>query len=462
MIAKIFPLTPWFIIEMPEKLKITNWIHNFWIAVEAILNNRFRALLTSLGLIFGVASVISMLSIGKGAEQEILEQLKILGTNNIIIKPIVEQEEGKVEEESSSSQEQKKFSPGLTLADVKTIEKVIPNLEYVSPEVTFETLVIRSGLKRSVKLVGVLDKYFESVNLELAQGKSFSDNQITNSIPVCVIGSSIKAKFFPKEEPIGKTIKCGNIWFRVIGILKEKNLTTENISKLGIRDYNMDIYAPITSVLLRIKNRAIVTKDDILRNSRKWGDKKEPEKNYHQLDRIVVRVKDTKDMNATANILNRMLKRLHNDLVDFEIILPQTLLEQEQKTKQIFNVVLGAIASISLLVGGIGIMNIMLASVLERIKEIGIRLAVGAKKKDIIMQFLFESITIGIAGGVLGIILGYVLSSLIEKFSGIVTIITPISIILSLFIAVTIGLVFGILPAKRAAEQDPITSLRYE
>lgn len=443
-------------------MKITNWIHNFWIAVEAILNNRFRALLTSLGLIFGVASVISMLSIGKGAEQEILEQLKILGTNNIIIKPIIEQEEGAVKEELSAAQERKKFSPGLTLADVYTIEKVVPHLEFVSPEVTFETLVIRSGLKRSVKLVGVQKEYFKSANLELSEGNLFTEYQISHSIPVCIIGNNIKSKFFPKEEPIGKTIKCGNIWFRVIGILKEKSLSSESISKLGIRDYNMDIYAPLTSVLLRVKNRALVTKDDILRNSRDWGDKVEADKNYNQLDRIVVRVKSTNYMTATADVLNRMLTRLHNEVVDFEIILPQTLLEQEQKTKQIFNVVLGAIASISLLVGGIGIMNIMLASVLERIKEIGIRLAVGAKKTDIIMQFLFESITIGIFGGVLGIILGYILSSLIQEFSGIITIITPISIILSLFIAVTIGLVFGIIPAKRAAEQDPITSLRHE
>ena len=278
-----------------------------------------------------------------------------------------------------------------------------------------------------------------------------------------LLGIILKLSFFPKEEPIGKSIKCGNIWLKVIGVLKEKSLSEDNISKLGIRDYNMDIYAPVTTVLLRSKNRALVTKDDILKNSRRWNDTENTtDKNYHQLDRVIVGITDSKYMSAVADILNRMLKRLHNDVIDFEIIIPQALLEQEQKTKEIFNVVLGAIASISLLVGGIGIMNIMLASVMERIKEIGIRMAVGAKKNDIVMQFLFESITIGIAGGMIGILLGYIFSYVIQEFSGIVTIITPLSIFISLIIAIGVGLIFGIFPAKKAAEQDPITSLRYE
>ena len=182
-----------------KKFVIANWIHNFWIAVEAIMNQRLRSLLTSLGLIFGVASVISMLSIGKGAEQEILEQLKILGTNNIIIKPIIEQEEGRVAEELSKTNEQKKFSPGLTISDCISIQNTIPNIDFVSPEITLETLVIRAGLKRSVKLVGVSNHYFSSANLELAEGKLFNDEQQSNSVSVCVIGHNIKVKFFSQR-----------------------------------------------------------------------------------------------------------------------------------------------------------------------------------------------------------------------------------------------------------------------
>ncbi len=436
---------------------------NIFIAVEAIANNRLRALLTSLGLIFGVASVISMLSIGKGAEQEIMEQLRILGANNVIVKPVIEQEEGKVLEEDENTKEKKRFSPGLSLQDVRSIAKTIPHIDLISPEVIYETLVIRSGLKRTVKLVGVRSVYFYSSDIQLALGKLFTDHHQDHAVPVCIIGNGIKAKFFPKEDPLGKKIKCGNIWLTVIGVVKDRKLSEKNIAKLGIRNYNMDIYTPVSTVILRSKNRALVTKDDILKNSRRRNrDNNTEEKNYQQLDRVVIRVEKSEYMPAVADILNRMLKRLHNDVIDFEIILPHALLEQEQRTKRIFNIVLGAIASISLLVGGIGIMNIMLASVLERIREIGIRLAVGASSKDIVMQFLFEASIIGITGGFFGIIIGYIFSYGIEKFSGIVTIITPFSIFISLLVSISVGLVFGIFPAKRASEQDPIVSLRYE
>ena len=438
------------------------WL-NTSIAIEAIANNRFRALLTSLGLIFGVASVISMLSIGKGAEQEIMEQLKILGANNVIVEPVIEQEEGEVIDENEKTKEGKRFSPGLSLQDVKTIAATVPHIDFISPEVVYETLVIRSGLKRSIKLVGVKSEYFLSVDIQLAQGNMFSDYQHNTSAPVCIIGSGIKAKFFPKEQPLGKKIKCGNVWLTVIGVVKDRRISEKNISKLGIRDYNMDIYSPISTVILRSKNRSLVTKDDIIKSSRGWNENSEKNsKNYHQIDRIVIRVEKTEYMASVANVLNRMIERLHNDVVDFEIILPEALIEQEKKTKGIFNIVLGAIASISLLVGGIGIMNIMLASVLERIREIGIRMAVGATSKDIIMQFLFEAVIIGMTGGLLGIVIGFIFSYGIEKFSGIATIITPFSIFLSLFVSVSVGLVFGILPAKRAAEQDPVVSLRHE
>nr|NIV99788.1 hypothetical protein [Candidatus Saccharibacteria bacterium] len=268
-------------------MKPQNIAYNFRIAIIAITQNKLRAFLTSLGIVFGVASVIAMLAIGSGAQQEILEQLKILGTNNIIIKPIVEQEEGEVTEELEKTAEKKRFSPGLTLLDAQSIENVLPHVRFASPEIIIETMTIRSGLKRTTKLVGVNRHYFQTSDFNLGEGQLFTDYQIENSVPVCIIGQGIKTRFFPKEDPLGKRIKCGRLWLTVIGVMKERKITDENIQHLGIRDFNMDIYAPITTLLLRYKNRALVTKDDILRASRRRSDESDQEKNYHQVDRLI-------------------------------------------------------------------------------------------------------------------------------------------------------------------------------
>ncbi|HKJ69042.1 MAG TPA: ABC transporter permease [bacterium] len=440
--------------------------YNFLIAVEAIYQNKFRAFLTSLGILFGVASVISMLAIGTGAQQEILEQIRLLGTNNVIITPVVEQEEGKVtEEEDQTKTEKKRFSPGLTLTDCESIENIVPHVDYVSPEVVVETVTIRAGLRRSAKLVGVTSKYFDTSDFILERGNYFSEYQQENSLPVCIIGNSVSAKFFPQEDPIGKRIKAGNLWLTVIGVLERRHISQSNIQHLGIRDFNMDIYTPINTMLLRFRNRAVVTRDDIMAAARNQNDTETltaEERNYHQLDRLVVRVDEVRYMSTISDVLSRMLERRHNDIVDFQIVIPEMLLEQEKRTRTIFNIVLGAIASISLIVGGIGIMNIMLASVMERIKEIGIRLAIGATQLDILLQFIGEAVSISITGGIAGIMLGFMMSSGIERFTGILTIVSPISVIVSVVVSVSVGLVFGIFPARRAASQDPIVSLRYE
>jgi putative ABC transport system permease protein len=245
------------------------------------------------------------------------------------------------------------------------------------------------------------------------------------------------------------------------------------MNKLGIRDFNMDVYTPLQTVLIRYKNRDLITANDIrLASMRSRGmvfisgnsDSNDPakEKNYHQLDRLVIQVKESSSLTPTAEVLQRMLQRRHYDVIDYEIEVPELLLKQQQRTNDIFNYVLGAIAGISLLVGGIGIMNIMLASVLERIKEIGLRLAIGAQKKDIIQQFLFEAIMISVSGGIIGVILGSGMAYGISKLAQIPTVISFASVALSFGVAATVGLVFGIAPARRAAQQDPIASLRYE
>ncbi|MCZ8215767.1 MAG: ABC transporter permease, partial [Cyclobacteriaceae bacterium] len=418
------------------------------------------------------AAVIAMLAIGNGAQQEILNQIKLVGVNNIVIKPIIEQKEEKLEE-TGAKKEKKKFSPGLTVRDVASIQSTIPGLNTLSPEILLNTNIIRNGIRRSAKLVGVEPSYFEIYDFQLFEGQMFNQEQRKLGAAVCIIGYGIKSRFFPTENPIGKSIKVGSHWLTIVGVLRERTVSQASISKLGIRDFNMDVYAPLQSVLIRYKNRDLITAEALRKaamrsrgmviiNGNSNQEEDADSKNYHQLDRLVIQVAETEKLQSTAEIISRLLARKHYDVIDFEIEIPELLLKQQQRTNDIFNYVLGAIAGISLLVGGIGIMNIMLASVLERIKEIGLRLAIGAQKSDVVQQFLFEAMMISIGGGLIGVILGVSLAFIVSAVAGIPTIITFTSILLSFGVAATVGLIFGIAPARRAASQDPIASLRYE
>lgn len=267
----------------------------------------------------------------------------------------------------------------------------------------------------------------------------------------------------------------GSHWLTIIGVLNDRSVSQSSISKLGIRDFNMDVYTPLQSVLIRYRNRDLITTEALRlaamrsqgmsnnnSNNNQGNDTEQERKNYHQLDRLVIQVQETGKLTSTAEVISRMLQRRHFDVVDYEIEIPELLLKQQQRTNDIFNYVLGAIAGISLLVGGIGIMNIMLASVLERIKEIGLRLAIGARKSDVVQQFLFEAVMISVSGGIIGVFLGILFAYLVSSFANIPTIISFTSIVLSFGVAATVGLIFGIAPARKAAEQDPIASLRYE
>lgn len=430
--------------------------------MEAIRQNKLRSMLTSLGIIFGVASVITMLAIGQGAQQEVLMNMQVLGTNNVIIQPVMEQREGDVEEDVGSSgangerdNRQRRFSPGLTLEDMHSIVQEVPFVESASPEIIHDLQIIRGGRLRTGKLVGVNQEFFAINQFELASGQNFSDRHMQESAPVVVIGHGISTRFFAGEDPVGKQIKAGNIWYTVIGVLRERSLSASQIENLGIRDYNMDIYAPVTTTLLRYRNRAQITGNDL-------GGGSSSDFNYHQLDKLIVRVENSDYSVAVSEIISRMLQRRHNNVIDFEIIVPELLLQQEQRTKRIFNIVLAAIASISLVVGGIGIMNIMLASVVERFREIGVRRAVGALQQDIRLQFLTEALVISVFGGVAGITLGFFMSFAIEITADIATLITGVSILISFGVATAIGVIFGYFPAKRAAEQDPVVALRRE
>jgi putative ABC transport system permease protein len=439
------------------------------IAAEAVAHNKLRASLTSLGILFGVASVIAMLAIGNGAEREILEQMKLLGANNIVVTPLVEQKEGRIEKDDGKKQS-KKFTPGLTYLDAVAIKGAIPAVGATSSEVVVNGVISRQGHHRSGKVVGVDPSYFEVMNLHLGRGAHFAPVHFSAAAPVAIIGQGVKSRFFTTEDPIGGRVKVGSQWLTVIGVLEDRKVSAENAQRLGIRDANMDVYVPLPTMLLRYRNRGEVTqaemevaaRSDNSADSSETEDQRAEKRNYHQLDKVIVRVEKSSEVSAVAEIVRRMLQRRHNDVTDFEISVPELLLQQEQRTKTIFNIVLGAIASISLIVGGIGIMNIMLASILERIKEIGVRRAMGATQRDVLAQFLSEAVMISLAGGLAGIVTGVVLASVIERVANIHTIVSPLSVAVAFGVSVAVGLVFGIVPAQKAAKQDPIVCLRYE
>lgn len=451
------------------KLKLDKYLLSLQIAVGAVFDNKIRSFLTALGIIFGVAAVISMLAIGSGAKKEVLDQMKLVGVNNIVITPNLpnqddnsedsDDEDGDSESEGEKSKE--KLSRGLNLEEAYAIKNIIPGVERVSPEVINQTQIIYNGKGLKGIFTGITADYFDIYNLELEKGHLFGNLHYEKAKQVCVIGHNIKSKLFPTEDAIGKEIKCGDIWLTVIGVLKSRGTGGEQISDLKLSDFNMNVYTPIETVLLRYNDRSIVTKRS-LESRRNNSSSSGSFTNRNQLDKIIVQVDETSQLKSSAAVLQKMLLRRHAGAQDFQITVPELLLKQEQKTRSVFNLVLGAIASISLIVGGIGIMNIMLASVMERIREIGVRRAIGATQKDVVFQFLSEATLISVTGGLTGILLGVVIAKLISQFTDIPTIISAYSILISFGVSAGIGVIFGYMPAKKAAMQDPVTSLRHE
>jgi putative ABC transport system permease protein len=458
---------------------ILRYFHDIEIAVESIVSNKLKSMLTALGIIFGVAAVIAMLAIGKGAKQEIMEQMKMVGVNNILINPVIPDKSSSTEE---GEKQQKKFSRGLNLLDVDAIKETLPSVKRISPEISFNSTAMLNGVKYTAKLVGVSNDYFHLYNLPLVSGAFFNGFQEENGIQVCIIGANIRAKFFSKVDPLGQYIKFNGIWLKVIGVLQKTNVSLTGFEEKGVNVYNDNIYIPIQTMLLRYQNRALLntklvseaTSMSFFGGGGPGGGgmarivvsgsdaSADVETNYNQLDRIVVQVTETEQLQPTTEILSRMLTRRHTGVKDFEITVPELLLKQQQRTKDIFNIVLGAIASISLIVGGIGIMNIMFASVMERIKEIGTRMAIGAKKMDIVVQFLSEAVLISVTGGFIGVFFGVIMAKLIEQIAGIMTIVSFFSVFIAFGVSAAVGVIFGYSPAKRASEKDPIESLRYE
>ena len=438
---------------------IQHYLHDVEIAFESITSNKLKSFLTMLGIIFGVGAVISMMAIGRGAKQEIMDQIKMVGVNNIVISPL-DPEKAKEGESEGDDQEKEgkgptKFSPGLSQKDALAIRQVLPNVLYLSSEAMVSGTLSANGLSKSGKMMGVDADYFRIFNLSLASGSFFTELHQKEKMAVCVIGHNVRAKFFNKVPAIGSYIKFNDVWLRVIGVLQRVGAKSE---------YNDQIYIPINSFTLRYKARSggMVLRSGGGRIMVISGSSSRSEAPSHELSRIIVQMEESGQLPVAQNVLSRMMLRRHQGVADVEVTVPELLLKQQQRSNDIFNIVLGAIAGISLLVGGIGIMNIMFASVMERTKEIGTRLAIGAKKIDVVAQFLAEAILISVTGGLIGVFLGVLLSFLIERIFEIQTLVSFWSIFLSFMVSVAVGVVFGYAPARRASLRDPIESLRYE
>ncbi len=432
------------------------------IAVQSVLINKLRGILTALGVVFGVAAVIAMLAIGTGAKQFILDQMRLIGTNNIVFSHKAPDdsmgEDGSDAAAASTNgndNQLQPWAPGLSKADVDIIS-TLPSVDLVSPEVIRKTKALYNGKILDIRCVGVTNSFFELNQLKTYKGSLFTKEHLDNALPVCVIGKNVETKMFSGRDPIGQAIKCGNNYFTIIGVMEKRVAAKEALVSLGLRDLNSDIFIPLDVSLIRFGDRSVIKSEHLGRRGGDGGKDVE----IHQIDRLVVRVSDSKYLQPVADVSARLLKRRHGDIVDFDMEIPELLLQQEQKTQDIFNLVLAVIAGISLLVGGIGIMNIMLASVYERIREIGLRRSLGATHKDIVIQFLIEAVLVSAVGGVLGVILGIVAAHAISTSAEIPTIISWWSIILSFGVAASIGLVFGIFPAQKAAKLDPIEALR--
>ncbi|MFC1606706.1 ABC transporter permease [Candidatus Latescibacterota bacterium] len=410
-----------------------NYRENFHLGLEGIRVHLLRSLLTMLGIIFGVGAVISMLSIGEGAKQQALEQIQLMGMRNVIVQDIPVDEDN-IDEKRSN------LSMGLTWADARAIEEINPYVDIIVPQREMDMDIRYKNERMKTSIVGTTPEYGEVLSYIPREGAFFTYLDINETRRVCVLGAGIKRKLFFFHDPLGEQVKIGKQWFTVVGVMEDKLGTGGGKSDLPIRDMNEDVYIPITTSMKRFPMKP----------------------HESEINQYVARCIDTEKIQESANIIKRAMGRRHNGVDDFDIIIPETLLRQSQQTQKIFNIVMGAIAGISLLVGGIGIMNIMLASVLERTREIGIRRAVGAKQADILGQFLIEAIVLSFTGGIIGIFLGFGLTKIISMYAEWRTIVSWESILLAFWVSATVGVIFGYYPARQAAMKEPIESLRYE
>jgi putative ABC transport system permease protein len=406
-------------------------------ALANLRAQKTRTLLTALGIVFGVGSVIGMLAIGSGAKEESLRFIEQLGVRNVLIdsRPANSQEE---------FQQRRRSSPGLSDRDVRILEANIEGLETMSARRTMHPARVLPKPARDVpELFGVRPAYSVIHSFRLAEGKFFEDSDDAASATVCVLGEGAKVNLLGYAPAVGKTIKVNDAWLTVVGVLTEQLMAGSQSSGGQMQDINNIIYIPLNTLQYRFWDQSFANlKDD--------------------LDGIELRLKPDTDSIEVAKVVTAVLNSTHHNTQDFTVTIPAALLAQQQRTQTIFTYVMVAIAAISLLVGGIGIMNIVLATVLERTREIGIRRSIGARRFDIVRQFLTESVLISVGGGLLGIGFGFFLAWLIARTAEWKTIVTTASVVIAFGVSVAVGVVFGIYPAVKASRINPIDALRYE
>ncbi len=429
-----------------------NFGANAAIGLEGLRVHKLRSFLTSLGIIFGVAAVIAMLSIGEGARREALEQIRLLGTNNILVR-------SKPSPPPTGERTRPSFSTGLVAADGEAIREICPFVERVVPQWEKSAFAQAGSARTEARVIGTTPDFLVVFGYRLREGSFLLPEQLVARANVCVLADDVKKALFPFEAALGKRVKLDDQWFEVIGVMERQLSPGSAVPNLQVRNLNLDVYLPLTTAREKLERRPPGASSNANMN---MNDDDAPIVRPEALDQIAVRVSSEEGIDEAAAVVRRILSRRHFGVVDYEIVVPEALVRQSQKTQRIFNVVMGAIAGISLLVGGIGIMNIMLASVWERTKEIGIRRALGATRRDVLSQFLFEASVLSIAGGLVGIAVGIGLTRAITLFAAWKTVVSIPAVVAAFVVSAAVGISFGYYPAKRAALQDPIESLRYE
>ncbi len=422
-------------------MRQTKILRNILLGIENLLLHKMRSFLTMLGVVFGVGSVVAMLSVGEGASKEALEQIRKLGSNNIIISSVKS-----AEEEATSTQHSHMSIYGLTYKDHIRVAESFGNVKQTAPVKLLRKNTRLGERAMELRVVGTTPEWFKLVPRDILAGRVLIPSDEERQSPVAVLTEFGARKVLATEHTIGQTVRIGSDHFEVVGIVQSESGQAGNIQ---IPDEDIDVYIPMT--VARKYFGDVFSKETAGTRTMELV----------ELHQIIVQADSGEHVEAIAAGIEEMLGRFHKK-EDYAISVPLALLKQAEATKRTFNIVLGSIAGISLLVGGIGIMNIMLASVTERTREIGIRRAIGAKRKQIIYQFLIETTVLSTTGGIIGLGVGALIPFLITYFSGMTTVITLQGILLPLLISMTIGILFGLYPAVHAAKVEPIVALRHE